>query len=149
VVTNVGPLGDWPTHVRKEGIRGDLDSHRARLTRGCDVLSAPTPAPHGGIPLSAFGKAPLGDSHALDHGQPLARLGVAAIADAANEARPDSAEDARALWELVGVNPDPLSSNALSIGLAVGANHALAPILTSHSAAAEPVILTLSQIKRW
>lgn len=149
VVTNVGPLGDWPTQVRKEGIRGDLDTHRARLTRVFDVLSALTQVPQGGIPLATFANATLGDSHALDHGQPLARLVVAAIADAANEARPDSAEDARALWELVGVNPDPLSSNALSIGLAVGANHALAPILTSHSAAAEPVILTLSQIKRW
>ena len=149
VVANVGLLGDWPTQVRKEGIRGDLDTHRARLTRVFDVLSALTHVPQGGIPLATFANATLGDSHALDHGQPLARLVVAAIADAANEARPDSAEDARALWELVGVNPDPLSSNALSIGLAVGANHPLAPILTSHSAAAEPVILTLSQIERW
>lgn len=149
LVANVGPLREWPTHVRKEGIRGDLAAHRARLTRVFDVLSALTQVPQGGIPLATFANATLGDSHALDHGQPLARLVVAAIADAANEARPDSAEDARAHWELVGVNPDPLSSNALSIGLAVGANHALATVLTSHSAAAEPVILTLSQIKRW
>jgi uncharacterized protein (TIGR02679 family) len=149
VVTNVGSLSDWPTRVRKEGIRGDLDTHRVRLARVFDVLSALTQVPQGGMPLATFANATLGDSHALDHGQPLARLVVTAIADAANEPRPDSAEDARALWELVGVNPDPLSSNALSIGLAVGANHPLAPILTSHSAAAEPVILTLSQIKRW
>lgn len=149
VVANVGPLRDWPTQVRKEGIRGDLDAHRVRLTRVFDVLSALTKVPQAGMPLATFANLALGDSHALDHGQPLARLVVTAIADAANEPRPASAEDARALWELVGVNPDPLSSNVLSIGLAVGAHHPLAPILTTHSAAAEPFILTLSQIKRW
>jgi uncharacterized protein (TIGR02679 family) len=149
LVANVGPLREWPTQVRKEGIRGDLGTHRARLTRVFDVLTALTQVPQSGMPLATFANLTLGDSHALDHGQPLARLVVTAIADAANEPRPDTAEDARTLWELVGVNPDPLSSNALSIGLAVGADHPLAPILTSHSLAAEPVILTLSQIKRW
>ncbi len=149
VVANVGPLRDWPTQVRKEGIRGDLDAQRVRLTRVFDVLSALTQVPQAGMPLATFANVTLGDSHALDHGQPLARLVVTAIADAANEPRPDSAEDARALWELVGVNPDPLSSNALSIGLGVGVDHPLASILTSHRAAAEPIILTLSQLKRW
>ncbi|MGE0305707.1 MAG: TIGR02679 family protein [Acidimicrobiia bacterium] len=149
LVANVGPLREWPTQVRKEGIRGDLTAHRARLTRVFDVLTALTQVPQAGMPLATFANLTLGDSHALDHGQPLARLVVTAIADAANEPRPDTAEDARALWELVGVNPDPLSSNALSIGLAVRADHPLASILTSHSLAAEPVILTLSQIKRW
>lgn len=149
VVANVGPLSDWPTQVRKEGIRGDLDTHRVRLTRVFDVLSALTQVPQGGMPLATFANLTLGDSHALDHGQPLARLVVTAIADAASEPRPDSAEDARALWELVGVNPDPLSSNALSIGLGVGPDHPLGPILNTHSAVAEPVILTLSQIRRW
>lgn len=149
VVANVGPLREWPTQVRKEGIRGDLDTHRVRLTRVFDVLSTLTQVPQAGMPLATFANLALGDSHALDHGQPLARLVVTAIADAANEPRPESAEDARALWELVGVNPDPLSSNALSIGLAVRPDHPLAPILTSHRSAAEPVILTLSQINRW
>lgn len=149
LVANVGPIREWPTQVRKEGIRGDLDTHRARLTRVFDVLTALTQVPQAGMPLATFANLTLGDSHALDHGQPLARLVVTAIADAANEPRPETAEDARTLWELVGVNPDPLSSNALTIGLAVRADHPLAPILTSHSLAAEPVILTLSQIKRW
>jgi uncharacterized protein (TIGR02679 family) len=149
LVASVGPLREWPTQVRKEGIRGDLTAHRARLARVFDVLTALTQVPQAGMPLATFANLTLGDSHALDHGQPLARLVVTAIADAADEPRPDTAEDARALWELVGVNPDPLSSNALSIGLAVRADHPLAPILTNHSLAAEPVILTLSQIKRW
>lgn len=149
LVANVGPLREWPTQVRREGIRGDLGTHRARLTRVFDVLTALTQVPQAGMPLATFANLTLGDSHALDHGQALARLIVTAIADAANEPRPDTAEDARTLWELVGVNPDPLSSNALSVGLAVGADHPLAPILVSHSLAAEPVILTLSQIKRW
>jgi len=149
VVATVGPLREWPTQVRKEGIRGDLDAQRVRLTRAFHVLSALSQVPQAGIPLATFANTTVGDSHALDHGQPLARLVIAAIADAAHEPRPNNAEDARALWELVGVNPDPLSSNALSIGLGVGADHPLAAILTSHSAAAEPTILTLSQIKRW
>ncbi len=95
------------------------------------------------MPLATFANVTLGDSHALDHGQALAQLVVTAIADAANEQRPDGAEDARAIWELVGVNPDPLSSKALSVGLGVGVDHPLASILTSHSAAAKPIVLTL------
>src|SRR5687767_6684397 len=55
---------------------------------------------------------------------------LTAIADAAHEPRPDSAEEARALWELVSVNPDALSSNARSIGLGVGIDHPLASIVT-------------------
>lgn len=149
VVVNVGPLRGWPLQVRKEGIRGDLDTHRARLTRVFDVLSALNQVPQAGLPLATFANLTLGDSHALDQGQPLARLVVAAIADAANEPRPNNTEDVRALWELVGVNPDPLSSNALSIGLTVSVDHPLASILASHSAASEPIILTLSQLKRW
>ncbi len=149
VVANVGPLRDWPTQVRKEGIRGDLDAQRVRLTRVLDVLSALNQVPQDGMPLATFANLTLGDSHALDHGQPLARLVVSAVADAADEPRPNSAEDARAMWERVGVNPDPLSSNVLSIGLVVGERHPLASILTSHREAAEPAILTLSQIRRW
>lgn len=149
VVANVGPLRDWPTRVRREGIRGDVDAERVRLTRVFDVLSALNQVPQSGMPLATFANMSLGDSHALDHGRSLARLVVTAIADAADEPRPESAEDARALWELVGVNPDPLSSNALSIGLGVRADHPLASMLTVHSAAAEPIILTLAQVKRW
>ncbi len=94
VVANVGPLREWPTQVRREGIRGDLDTHRLRLTRVFDVLSTLTQVPQAGMPLATFANLALGDSHALDHGQPLARLVVTAIADAANEPRP-SLEDAR------------------------------------------------------
>jgi uncharacterized protein (TIGR02679 family) len=149
VVPNVGPLRHWPMQVRKDGIRGDLDAHRARLARAFDVLSALDQVPPTGVPLAAFANLTLGDSHGLDDGQPLARLVLAAIADAAGEPRPMSAEDARGLWELVGVNPDPLSSNVLAIGLDAGVDHPLASILAHHRAAAEPIILTLSQLKRW
>lgn len=149
VVANVGPLRAWPEQVRREGVRGDVDSQRIRLTRVFEVLSALTQVPQGGESLAAFANLILGDSHGLDHGQPLARLVVTAIADAANEQRPRSAEDSRALWELVGVHPDPLSSNTLSLGLDVGGDHPLASILIRHRAAAEPIVLTLSQLKRW
>lgn len=149
VVANVGPLRDWPMQVRNDGIRGDFEAHRARLGYVLDVLSALDRVPPTGMPLATFANLTLGDSHALDHGQPLSRLVVAAIADAANEPRPTSAEDARALWELVGVNPDPLSSTVLAIGLDAGIDHPLASTLASHRAAAEPIVLTLSQLKRW
>ena len=101
------------------------------------------------MPLATLANLALGDSHALDHGQPMARLVVSAIADAAGEARPVTAEDTRLLWERVGVNPDPLSSTVLALGLAVGAGHPLAPALSWHRDAAEPVVLTLSQLQRW
>ncbi len=53
------------------------------------------------------------------------------------------------LWEEVGVVPDPLSSTVLAVGLPAGAHHPLGPWLRSMSAAGEPVVLTLSQLRRW
>ena len=149
VIANVGPLREWPALVRAEGIRGDVDAHRVRLGRVVQVLAALAEVPPVGMPLATFANLCMGDSHALDHGQPLARLTLAAIADAAGVPGPDSAEDARALWELVGVTPDSLSSNVLSLGIGARVGCPLASCLAGHSAAAEPIILTLSELRRW
>jgi len=91
----------------------------------------------------------LGDPHALDPSRPVARLVTGAIADAAGIRRPSTAEEVRAAWELVGVVPDPLSSNVLVLGLEVVSEHPLAPMLRRHRDASEPVVLTLSQLQRW
>lgn len=53
--------------------------------------------PPGGTSLAALVNLTVGDSHALDDGQPLARLVVASIVDAAGAERPRRAEETRAV----------------------------------------------------
>ncbi len=148
-VAGLGPLRAWPAQVRREGVRGAVDRYRARLGQVLDVLDALARVPEGGVPLASLANGVLGDSHGLDPGQPVARLVVAALADAAGEARPETAEAVRGLWERVRVSPDPLSSNVLALGLAGESRHPMAALLDRHRAAAEPLVLTLSQLQRW
>ncbi len=148
-VPMLGPLRDWPAQVRRDGIRGGIEPFRARIEQVLKVIEALDRLPADGVPLASFANQVVGDSHGLDNGQPLARLVVAAIADAAGEPRPDTAEDIRRLWERVRVHTDPLSSTVLTIGLRVSGSHPLEPMLGLHREASEPVVLTRSQLQRW
>lgn len=148
-VPGVGPLQRWPKRVRRDGVRGGPAAFRARFDRVFAVLEALDRVPGGGMPLASFANLTLGDSHGLDPGRAEARLVVTAIADAAGQDPPDSAEDVRRTWELVRVDPDPLSSTVLTVGLRTAASHPLGSLLGHHALAAEPVVMTLSQLRRW
>lgn len=126
-------LEPWVEAVRSAGIpAGDLDAHRRRLARALTVLAA---LPADGVGLASLAVDLLGDAHALDRGRPTAGYVLDAVAAARGRLRATDAEGARALWEEVGVVPDPLSSTVLVLGLR--------PI-----DAGEPVVLTLAQLRR-
>jgi uncharacterized protein (TIGR02679 family) len=148
-IPGLGGVRAWPAGVRQDGVRGSVGEHRKRLDAALDVLERLRPDADAGTPLAVLADDVLGDPHALDSSRPVARLVTSAIADAAGLPRPATAEETRATWELVGVVPDPLSSNVLVLGLEVRHEHPLAPTLQHHRDQSEPVVLTLSQLQRW
>jgi uncharacterized protein (TIGR02679 family) len=137
----------WAEMVRAEGVpRGDLSAHRLRLAGVLAVLAA---LPADGIALPALADDAFGDPHGLDRGRTAAALALGAVATARNRDRPTDAEGIRALWEEVGVVPDPLSSTVLALGLEANGDGPLDAWLRAAAAASEPVVLTLAQLRRW
>ena len=145
-IEGLGPMRDWSAAVRSEGVRGTVDERRELLDTALRCLRT---LPLEGTPLAVLASELTGDPHALDVGRALARLVTHAIADAAGEPPPSDAERTRALWELAGVVPDPLSSTVLALALRAGDDHPLAGYLDAHAAAGEAVSLTLAQLRRW
>lgn len=138
----------WVERLRAKGARGGIDAHRRRLE---DVLRVLRALPADGVPLAGFADDLLEDPHALDRGRSRAAIVLDAIALATGE-RPvaaGAAEATRRLWEAVGVAPDPLSSSVLVLGLAAPAPAPLGSWLAAATAAGEPVVLTLAQLRRW
>src|SRR5207302_4649919 len=93
----------------------------------------------------------LAEPHGLDRGRSAAALALDAVALALGRDRPSDAEATRALWESVGVVPDPLSSTVLALGLRPAAADAdpLAAWLAAAAIAGEAAVLTLAQLRRW
>ncbi len=101
------------------------------------------------MPLPALAHDVLGDPHALDSGRTVAGMVLDAIAAAADRPPATDAETTRILWESVGVAPDLLSSTVLVLGLRADKRHPLGPYLSACADGAEPVVLTLAQLRRW
>jgi uncharacterized protein (TIGR02679 family) len=136
-------LAPWVETIRAAGVPGgDIARLRRRLAAALAVLAA---LPADGTGLAALANDVLGDPHALDRGRGTAALILDAVALSRQRARATDAEAARLLWEEVGVVPDPLSSTVLALGLNLTGDHPLHQV----SAAGEPVVLTLSQLRRW
>lgn len=144
--TGPGRLAPWVAGLRAGGIRGGAAAFRTRLDSALAVLCA---LPADGASLAAFAADVAGNPHALDHGFALPSVVLDAIAVGLDRDRPAGAEAARALWESVGVVPDPLSSTVLALGLPGGAGTPLASWLSAAAAAGEPVVLTLANLRRW
>lgn len=137
----------WAEGVRAEGVpRGDLAAHRTRLAGVLAVLAA---LPADGISLPALAGDAFGDPHALDRGGTAAALALGALATARDRERPSDSEGIRALWEEVGVVPDPLSSSVLALGLRSAGWGPLDAWLQAAATAGEAVVLTLAQLRRW
>ena len=141
-----GSLAPWVERQRLAGARGGVETHRRRLERAVAVLAA---LPADGISLAALAADCAGDPHALDRGRAIAAIVLEAIATATGVERPADAEAARLLWETVGVVPDPLSSTVLALGLPGGDATPADRWLAAAAAAAEPVVLSLSNLRRW
>lgn len=141
-----GSLTAWVERQRLTGARGGVETHRRRLERAVAVLAA---LPADGISLAALAADRAGDPHALDQGRSVAAIVLDAIATATGVDRPGDAEAVRLLWETVGVVPDPLSSTVLALGLPGGDATPLDRWLAAAAAAGEPVVLSLSNLRRW
>jgi uncharacterized protein (TIGR02679 family) len=139
-------LEPWIDYLRRSGVRGGVDAHRKRLERAIAVLRK---LPADGVPLAALADDVIGDPHALDNGRTLSAIVLSALAVAHQSDPPEDAESARLLWETVGVAPDPLSSAVLTLGLRADHDHPLAGFLERSADDAEPVVLTLAQLRRW
>ncbi|HEX3538807.1 MAG TPA: TIGR02679 family protein [Acidimicrobiales bacterium] len=149
-----GPGGDpggglvrWVQATRLAGIPGgDVAAHRARLDGVLGVLRR---LPADGTSLAALAADEFGNAHALDRGRTAAALVLDAAALSLGRPRPTDAESTRLLWEEVGVVPDTLSSTVLTLGLRPDGESQLAGWLRAMAEEGEPVVLTLSQLRRW
>lgn len=140
-------LAGWVAAQRAAGTRGGVAATRHRLARAVRVLAAlPTAAP---VSLAAFANDHLGDPHALDHGRPLAKAVLDAVGVGLAQPPADTAEQARTLWEAVGVAPDPLSSAVLALAVPGDDSSPLGHWLSWTHEAGEPVVLTLATLRRW
>ncbi len=144
-VTLGGPLDEWVAAQRVRGPRGGVERRRRQLEQALAVLRR---LPADGLPLASLAADEAGGPHGLDRGRPLAATVLDAVAVATGQARPANAEDARLLWESVGVAPDPLSSTVASLGLP-GDDSPLGVWLHAARGASEPVTLTLANLRRW
>ena len=139
-------LAGWVETQQSRGARGGIDVHRRRLERALNVLRA---LPADIVPLASLAADRAGDPHALDRGRSVAAIVLDAAATALDVPRPVTADETRALWEAVGVAPDPFSSTVLALGLPGDDATPLGKWLGSARAAGQPVVLTLADLRRW
>ncbi|HLH46180.1 MAG TPA: TIGR02679 family protein [Acidimicrobiales bacterium] len=141
----LGSLDVWVATQRLRGVRGGVERRRRELGQALAVLGR---LPADGVALANLANDLAGTPHGLDHGRSLATVVLEAVAVATGRSRPSTAEDARALWESVGVAPDPLSSTVTVLGLPGGAGPLGAWLQATHRVS-EPVTLTLANLRRW
>jgi uncharacterized protein (TIGR02679 family) len=138
--------------VRAHGLHkrfGTPEAARRKLEE-LDVLARHLPA--RGEPLGRLAARLFGDSHALDHGRPLAGLALRLIpflvAFEEDPAAPRS-ERRREAWAAVGVPCDALSAPPLVLDLPSSGDHFLGDLLRRASSVGEPVPVTLRQLLRY
>lgn len=139
-------LERWVDNQRAGGIRGGLAAHRHLLETAVQVLHA---LPADGIPLPALANDHAHDPHALDPGRRLSAVVLDALATTLGQPAPADSEAARALWETFGVAPDPHSSTVLAFGVPGGDDTPVRRWLAAAQLAQEPVVLSLSNLRRW
>ena len=139
-------LASWVERQRVAGARGGVEIHRRRLGLALDVLRR---LPGDGLALASLANDATGDPHALDYGRTIAGMVLDAVACAYERPEAQDAEAARSLWELVGVVPDPHSSTVFALGLPGDGRTPLGRWLLACAEAGEPVVLSLSNLRRW
>ncbi len=99
-----------------------------------------------GVRLPVLASRTLGDSHALDAGHRVPALVLRAMARIHGRPVPLTAAERRELWASAGVVCDDLSCDVLVLGLSPAGDGLLHHTLRQHSAAAEPLRVTLRQL---
>ncbi|MEX2672853.1 MAG: TIGR02679 family protein [Phycisphaeraceae bacterium] len=143
-------VASWYEQVREQGVLrrlsgGDVERGAVLLEQAVRVVGR---LPAGGVTLAQLAAECCGDSHALDHGQPVGTLAVRAAAALAGHDQWRSASARRRAWDAVRVICDELSAPALALNLP-GAGTALTDqLLTLGAQAGEPCRLTSRQLLR-
>ena len=141
------PLESWIQRVKANGVPGgDLDALRNRLEGVARVLDV---LPANGVVLSVLARTKVLDPHGLDWGKWTTNHVLSAVAEINSVPAPTNAEEARELWDRVGVVADKYSVGVTMLGLDAGCSDPLARAISSMSSSAEPVVVTLSQLQRW
>ena len=112
-------VADWVRHMLGSGSLSRIarGKDHATLLAALDVgarLPADPPVERGRLAVETL----AGDPHALDDDRPLARALVRLLAARAGMPVPRDAPEQRLLWQRFGVIVDPLSVDALALGLA-------------------------------
>lgn len=133
---------EWIGGLQRDGTltrmaRSDLPFSR--------VLTALDALPVRAEPMPVFAERVLGDTKALAEG-PLRGLVLRALATWHQVTPPTGAEQERALWEMAGVVPDDLASQALILNLP-GTGGVLGDWLSSAATAHVPFRVTLHQLR--
>jgi uncharacterized protein (TIGR02679 family) len=147
------PLTPWFDHAMARGLVkrlcGTPEQAVPVVTSAARLLKI---LPLSGAPLSQVAHEAAGDTHALDHGRPLATIVLSAIRHTwwtATTAVASPAQRRRALWDSVGIVTDELSTTALALNLPVAIEASgLARILHIARELGEPIVLTLRQLIR-
>jgi uncharacterized protein (TIGR02679 family) len=125
---------------------GSIDAARELLARSLHVARLlPLPRP---TPLANLAAEALGDSHGLDHGQPVHVLVLRYLAIVTGIAGWESRDDRREAWFRVGVIVDELSAPSLLLGLRAQGDSFTAQALRLHADACEPYRLSTRQLLR-
>ncbi len=118
--------------------RGDPDVGRRYLDATAAVIAN---LPAAGIPLSRVAARVLGDSHALDEGQPIATLVLAAL-------RCESAERPREAWAKWGVLLGELAAPALVLSIPAAPGSLCGDLVNRALELGEPIHLSLRLLLR-
>lgn len=143
-------LPQWLAEVRSTGLLvrlGGQDPLRAGnlLRHATDVVLR---FPMQGTALAELAAGAVGDSHALDAGQPLGTLVLRAAALLSGVERTDDAQTRRDAWAGVGVMCDELSGPVLVLNLPADLDSLTGRALRLHAEHGEPYRLSVRQLLR-
>jgi uncharacterized protein (TIGR02679 family) len=142
-------LTGWLDELEQTGLlrrlSGGEPEEGAALLGGALAVLRRLPA--SAVPLAELSAAAVGDSHALDPGQPIATLVLRALAGA-GVASPADADQRRALWAASGVLADELSAPALVLNLRARPTNPTGRSLALAAETGEPYRLSTRQLLR-
>jgi uncharacterized protein (TIGR02679 family) len=144
------PWERWLADLEQTGLcrrltGGDPEDGATLLAFAMAVLRR---LPAEAVPLAELAASAVGDSHALDAGEPLATLVLRAVAIRQGMAVPEDADQRRAAWAAVGVLADELSAPALVLNLWAHAKNPTGRALSLAAEAGEPYRLSTRQLLR-
>lgn len=142
-------LVEWVDLLARDGTlkrlsRGDVTTAANLMTSAWRVISR---ASEPEVLLATLAAEGVGDSHALDRGQPLATLCLRAIAVLHGIDGQRSATARRQAWAALGVIIDDLSSPVLTFNLRAAVDSALGQLLDLYRQQGQPAFLTYRQLQ--